>query len=283
MECNPSSVSLSKLIGYYDAGVNRLSFGVQSSGDDELKHLGRLHDFSLAQQAVLDARRAGFINISCDLMIGTPKQTLQSLMNSVRDITSLGVTHISCYMLKIEDGTPYDCDSIRRSVADDDTVSDMYLALVGELDRLGFKQYEISNFSLPGYESRHNTKYWTGEPYIGFGPSAHSYFDGVRTYSSQTVGEFISLPLTPDEIEDSSPDPLEEYILLGLRLAKGISLSGISSLGGSSESVAKGLKPFVDAGYLILDGDTVKLTSIGFLLSNGIISRIIDLAVGENI
>ncbi len=278
MECNPSSTTLEKLCGYREAGVNRLSFGVQSSNASELSRLGRLHDFPLARQAVENAHKAGFINISCDLMIGTPLQTTDSLISSVHDITDMGVTHISCYMLKIEEGTAYDCDAVRSSVADDDTVSDMYLALVSELKKLGYPQYEISNFARKGCESRHNTKYWIGEDYLGFGPSAHSYFRGKRTYSAETVSEFIADPLLPDEIEDSSPDGLEEYILLGLRLNRGISLARITELGGNAEKVIDTAERFKSAGYLIADSDNIRLTPEGFLLSNSIISSLIDAA-----
>ena len=278
MECNPSSTTFEKLCGYRESGVNRLSFGVQSSNNSELTKLGRLHDFSLARQAVDNAHKAGFINISCDLMIGTPLQTADSLLRSIHDITDMGITHISCYMLKIEEGTAYDCDSVRSSVADDDTVSDMYLALVNELESLGYPQYEISNFSREGCESRHNTKYWIGEDYLGFGPSAHSYYKGKRTYCGQTVSEFIAAPLCPDEIEDSAPNPLEEYILLGLRLNRGISLAKVRSLGGNADSFINTAQKCKAAGYLTADSDRVSLTTEGFLLSNSIISSLIDAA-----
>ncbi len=281
MECNPSSADLSKLLGYREAGVNRLSFGVQSADDKELEKLGRLHDFELAKQAVSDAQKTGFVNISCDLMIGTPNQTVDSLSRSVRNIVSLGVTHMSCYMLKIEEGTAYDCDDIRASVADDDTVSDMYLALVNQLDELGYKQYEISNFAKLGCESRHNTKYWIGEDYLGFGPSAHSYFAGKRTYCDLSVSEFVADPLVPDEIEDACPDELVEYVMLGLRLTDGVSFEKISKLGGDAVAVQEAMVPFIRAGYSKTDGYKLWLTPEGFLRSNGIISRLIDASVGE--
>lgn len=282
LECNPSSVDFDKLCAFKSAGVNRLSFGVQSSDDDELKALGRLHDFSLAQRAVLDSQLAGFENISCDLMIGTPHQTIESLTRSVRALCSLNIKHISCYMLKIEEGTAYDCDQIRASVADDDAVSDMYLALCEELERLGFMQYEISNFAIGGYESCHNLKYWIGEDYIGFGPAAHSYYNNRRTYAESDVYAFIANPLSKDLIEDDSPDKLLEYIMLGLRISKGISLEKINLLGGDSPAFLKALKPFVSAQYAILDGDNVSLTREGYLRSNGIISRLLESQISQN-
>ena len=132
---------------------------MQSSNDNELRLLGRLHDFSGARDAVLAAKSAGFENISCDLMIGTPAQTVDSLLASARDIAALGANHISCYMLKIEEGTPYDCERIKNSAADDDSVSDMYLAHCRELSVLGYHRYDKSNYSKPGFESRNNLKY----------------------------------------------------------------------------------------------------------------------------
>lgn len=282
LECNPSSVDFDKLCAFKAAGVNRLSFGVQSSNDDELKALGRLHDFSLAERAVLDSQLAGFDNISCDLMIGTPNQTVDSLLRSVRALCSLNIKHISCYMLKIEEGTAFDCDQIRALVADDDTVSDMYLALSEELEHLGFMQYEISNFAVSGYESRHNLKYWIGEDYIGFGPAAHSYYNNRRTYAESNVFAFIADPLADDLIEDDSPDKLLEYIMLGLRISKGISLEKINLLGGDSSAFLKAFKPFVSAGYATLDGNNVRLTREGYLLSNGIISRLLDSQISQN-
>lgn len=280
LECNPGSVDYERLCAYREAGVNRISYGVQSSDDTELKALGRLHDFSLAQRAVLDAQRAGFENISCDLMIGTPRQTVDSLMRSVRDLCSLGIKHVSCYMLKIEEGTAYDCDDIRSSVADDDAVSDMYLSLCDELERLGFVHYEISNFALSGYESRHNLKYWEGEQYIGFGPAAHSFYRNRRTYAESDVYAFISNPYADDLIEDDAPDVLQEYIMLGLRISKGISLEKINLLGGNSVAFSNALKPFISAGFARSDGDNVRLTREGYLRSNGIISRLLESQIG---
>lgn len=282
MECNPSSVDLNKLTAYKAAGVNRLSFGVQSSNDTELVKLGRLHDFSLAKNAVIDAQSAGFENISCDLMIGTPLQTIESLCGSVSDICSLGVKHISCYMLKIEQGTAYDCADVRRSVADDDTVSDMYLALCKQLESLGYSQYEISNFCLDGYESKHNLKYWHCDEYLGFGPSAHSFYNGKRTYCGLDVKGFIADPMAPDEIEEYTVDKLEEYILLGLRLAEGISLTKIEELGGCKAKLLDTLKPFLKVEYATILGDNVRLTDEGFLRSNGIISKLIESQVGQS-
>ncbi len=275
LEANPCTVDFEKLSAFKQAGINRLSFGVQSANNDELSHLGRLHNFSQAELAVINAQKAGFKNISCDLMIGTPNQTLASLKESIHRLASLKIQHISAYMLKIEEGTAFDCDSVRNSVADDDTVSEMYLAMCQKLESLGYKQYEISNFSLSGYESRHNLKYWQGTDYIGFGPAAHSFWQGKRFFVPADLNTYLKSPTQPVVTEDESPDALEEYIMLSLRLCEGLSLAKLSGLGGNSNALSKAAQPFVDCGFAMLNGDRLSLTPRGFLVSNEIILKLI--------
>ncbi|MCC8195288.1 MAG: radical SAM family heme chaperone HemW [Ruminococcus sp.] len=281
MEANPCSVTADSLSGYYRVGVNRLSFGVQSLNDNELKALGRLHDSKTALNAIDMARGAGFENISCDLMIGTPYQTIDSLLNSCWQLTNLGIPHISSYMLKIEDGTPYDCNEIRNSVADEDAVCDMYLALCDELRTMGYERYEISNFAKSGLRSRHNMKYWTGEDYLGFGSSAHSFFQGKRFYVPNDLKAYISSEAQPELIEDESPDRLEEYIMLSLRLSDGMSLERVNDLGGNAHAVTEKAKPYADAGFLSLTDNRITLTDKGALVSNSIIFELYSAATGE--
>ncbi len=278
MECNPSSSDYDKLSGYRSAGVNRLSFGVQSADDSQLKDLGRLHSFRQACKAVGDAVRAGFFNISCDIMLGLCGQTPESLEDSADKISSLPITHVSAYMLKIEENTPYNCDEIKKSVADDEVMSDMYLAAVDILESKGFMQYEISNFARPGMESRHNLKYWLGGEYIGIGPAAHSFFQGKRYMCPDDVESFVMKDRQSELITDDAPNKLEEYIMLGLRLKKGIRLSRLSELGGyefAQKTAAKALT-LKEHGLCRCDGDRIFLTPEGFLVSNAIISRFIE-------
>ncbi|MCD8005879.1 MAG: radical SAM family heme chaperone HemW [Oscillospiraceae bacterium] len=281
MEANPSSVTLDSLSGYYRAGVNRLSFGIQSLNDNELKALGRLHDARTALKAVDMAREAGFENISCDLMIGTPYQTISSLLESCWQLTSIGIPHISCYMLKIEDDTPYDCDEIRCSVADEDAICDMYLALCDELRTVGYERYEISNFAKSGLRSRHNMKYWTGEDYLGFGPSAHSFFQGKRFYVPSNLKSYIASETQPELIEDSAPDQLEEYIMLSLRLSDGMSLERVEDLGGDSQAVLQKSRQFTASGFATITDNRITLTDKGALVSNSIIFELYSAAIGE--
>ena len=278
-EANPGTVTLEKLRAYREAGVNRVSFGIQSCKDNELYRLGRLHGFAQAEEAVGLAHLAGIANVSADIMIGIPEQTKASLAETVERVTALGVSHVSAYMLKIEEGTPFDCESIRRSTADDDTVADMYLMTAEMLLQRGFEQYEISNFAKKGFESQHNLKYWNCEEYLGFGPSAHSYFGGKRFYVPDDIGAFIKTSGSVTEIEDVSPNRLEEYIMLGLRLCKGISLDKVASLGGNADALLRAVGPYARIGLASVSDGVLSLTRSGFLVSNGIIGRLIEAAV----
>ena len=275
-EANPCTVTPELLRAYKTAGINRISFGIQSSNTTELTALGRLHTFEEAKKAVEYAHEAGIDNISADIMLGIPHQTPATLRETIDKITALDVKHISAYMLKIEPNTPFDCDEIRALIPDDDTVSDMYLDTVEALASKGFTQYEISNFAIDGYHSRHNLKYWTGEPYIGFGPSAHSYYGGKRFFVPDDIKSFISDPLAPPETEDDAPDKLEEYIMLGLRLCKGISLDKAHVLGANPDKLLFAAEPFVNAGLAIVKDDDLSLTPRGFLVSNGIINALLE-------
>ncbi len=278
MECNPSSSDYDKLCAYRSVGVNRLSFGVQSADDCQLRTLGRLHTFRQACGAVEDAVKAGFFNISCDIMLGLCNQTVDSLRDSVDKISSLPITHISAYMLKIEENTPYNCDEIKKAVADDEAVSDMYLETVGILEGKGFMQYEISNFAKPGFESRHNLKYWQGDGYIGIGPAAHSFFGGQRYMCPDDVSAFAANKWQSKLVTDEAPDKLEEYVMLGLRLTEGITLERLSLLGGTefAKKANQTANLLQRHGLCRLDGSRIFLTHRGFLLSNTIISRFLQ-------
>lgn len=276
MEANPSSVDSDKLCGYRNAGVNRISFGVQSACNSELMALGRLHDYEHAENAVLQARNAGFKNISCDLMIGTPRQTMESLLTSARTIASLPVNHISAYMLKIEDGTMFDCDWVRDNIADDDEICEMYENLIHVLKTNGFNQYEISNFSKTGCESRHNTKYWTGESYLGFGASAHSYFNRNRYFVPADVYEYVASDFQEEIVSEIKPDRVEEYVMLSLRLTKGINFLKITELGGNPQEIYDKAQIFKGTDLCEITEEGIKLTPKGFLVSNSIIAHLLS-------
>lgn len=275
IEANPSSVDAVKLNELRNNGFNRISFGVQSANDNELSCLGRLHDFGNAEKAVYDASKAGFDNISCDLMIGTPKQTSESLSKSIDLLSMLPITHISAYLLKIEQGTAYDCDKIKELCADDELMATLYLEAVNKLSRHGFKQYEISNFSKGAKRSRHNMKYWTLDDYLGFGPSAHSFYNGVRFYNvSDIVGYIKGNNIRC--VEDLAPNELEEYTMLSLRLSDGLDFSKYESLGGDKERLMMFADELLEQGLAEKTGDSIWLTPRGFLVSNIIINKILQ-------
>lgn len=269
-EVNPSSADYNKLLGYIGAGINRISFGIQSSSDRELNALGRLHNFKQANNAVYAAKKAGFENISADIMIALPGQTGAGVEKSVEDIINLGVQHISCYILKVEDNTPY--AKMNLSLPDDDECADMYLRMCDILKSSGFDHYEISNFSKPGYESRHNLKYWRAEEYIGLGVSSHSYFDSVRYFNKRDLPAYLN----GDNIrvtEDMNIDKAKEYLMLSLRLSEGISVKKYLSLGGGNDIYLK--SESIGNRFLKIHNDNISLTEEGFLVSNEIISRLL--------
>ena len=228
VECNPDSVDLKMLQALRRAGVNRLSLGVQSACDRELQSLHRPHDFQQAVQAVALARKAKFQNLSLDLIYGLPGQELAGWQDTVEQILSLKPEHLSCYGLKVEEGTPLDYRVSRgEKLPDDDAQADMYLWTVERLEKEGYRQYEISNFARSGFQSRHNLKYWMGRPYIGFGPGAHSDFGGRRYSFVRDLEGYISGVLEGGAVIDSSDliparERGSEYLMLRLRTTRGI-------------------------------------------------------------
>ena len=194
VEVNPSS----ELSGFFReiaaAGANRISIGLQSADDGELKALGRRHTVKQAAETVEAARSAGISNLSLDLMLATPGQTLESALRSVAFCRKLAVPHVSAYLLKVEEGTPYWNRRDTLALPDEDETADRYLAVCSALEEAGLKQYEISNFALPGKESRHNLKYWHCEEYLGLGPGAHAFVGGKRFYYPRNLNGFLEKP-----------------------------------------------------------------------------------------
>ena len=255
VECNPSKDLSEDFKKYASYGVNRISVGMQSAVDSERFALGRAAGRNEVERTINYARQSGIENISLDLMLGTPKQTIESLDYSFDFIKSVGVPHVSAYMLKIEEGTKFFQMRDRLVLPDDDTVGEMYLKTVDTLASFGIKQYEISNFAVPGFESRHNTKYWTLTPYLGIGKSAHSFWGGKRFFYD----------IEWNKIDDGTGGDKEEQIMLGLRLAKGIDKS----------LVDRDFAEFVKMGYVDDLGERIALTPKGMLVSNTIINYII--------
>ena len=271
LEVNPCTINKQKLLQYKSMGINRLSVGVQSMNQSELSFLGRNHSAEKAREVICMADAAGFKNISADLMTGIPGQTPESMYNSIDTLSQLPIVHISNYILKIEENTPFNNSRIINKMPDDDTVSDMYLKMVKRLSENGFKQYEISNFSKKGFESRHNLKYWNCEEYIAFGPMAHSFYGGKRYYNAQSLDEYADFPYKKN-ITDDNPGKDDEKIMLKLRLSKGIKLSDFPDC---RDYIYKKANLLKESGLVCFDGENLALTSKGFLLSNSVISELI--------
>ena len=256
VECNPSKDLTGDMEQYAAAGINRVSIGMQSAVDRERFALGRRAGSGEVARTVAAAKAAGITNISLDVMLGTPKQTPDSLEETFAFIARMQVTHISAYLLKIEPGTPFDRLQAKLALPEEDTVCQMYLQTVERLGQLGFAQYEISTFPRPGYESRHNLKYWLLEPYLGLGPSAHSLWNGRRFYFDR---DWIW--------QDEGPGgDREEQILLGLRLNRGI----------TEDWLTRDPAPYIAGGFMRRANGRISLTPRGMLVSNTILAELLD-------
>jgi len=290
IEANPATVTPDMLKRLRRAGVNRISFGLQTGDNHELKLLSRRHDRADFEQSYRMARDAGFENISVDLMFGIPDQTPESLMRNLRYVTRLGVDHISLYDLKLEQGTPLFVNRDRLSFPDEDTEVEMYLRAVEYLNSEGYPQYEISNFSLPGRHSRHNLKYWNCFEYLGFGPAAHSYFNNNRFSHVRSIEKYIAGvedPLAVVAIIDQSEEitqkeRLGEYVMLRLRLCAGIKFDEFRFRFGADfmDMFGHKLSPYVKGGFMTLRENSVALTPKGMFVSNYILSDLLDFDSG---
>ncbi len=274
VECNPSSVTADFISQIKRAGVNRISMGMQSAVEEERKALGRLSDIAQVKKTIAMAKTAEICNISLDIMLGVPSQTMESLDESIDFLLESDIKHISAYMLKIEEGTPFSKMGDRLSLPDEDEVCRMYLHTVSRLKEGGFLQYEISNFAKSGYESRHNLKYWHCEEYLGIGPSAHSFIGGKRYYYGRDFDAFIK---GEDWAFDCDGGDEEEYIMLSLRLSEGLKFAEYERKFGKGidREIINKARKFEKAGLLTVTGEGIFLTAEGFLLSNTIIGELI--------
>ena len=255
------------------AGFNRISVGLQSAVEKELSALGRIHKVDDAKETVERARAAELDNISLDLMLGIPFQTEESMKKSVDFCVGCGVKHISAYMLKIEEGTPFYAMRENLEIADDDLQAELYLSAVGYLAEKGFYQYEISNFSKKGYESRHNLCYWNCDEYLGIGPAAHSFFKGERFCCERSMESFLKNELTLLGAGGGE----DEYIMLRLRLSEGLVYADYKKRFGKPfpREKLKIIAKYSNAGLMEADEKGCRFTKKGFLLSNPIISELV--------
>lgn len=273
VEVNPDSgknldFDLLKLTGF-----NRISVGLQSAVEQELKALGRIHSINDVEVTVKRAQKAEIKNISLDLMLGIPFQTIDSLKKSIDFCANCGVTHISSYILKIESGTVFERIQNKLELPDEDSQAQLYLFAVDYLKKLGFEQYEISNFAKVGCESRHNINCWKCGEYIGIGPSAHSFFDGKRFYYSRNMEDFIN----NKTYFDCYGGDKEEFIMLSLRLKSGLNFKEYKERYNEDfpEDKIRIIRKYAKIGYMILNNDCAYFTPKGYLVSNAIISELI--------
>lgn len=301
IEANPGTIKYTDLLAFYSYGINRLSIGLQSANDELLKKLGRIHNYDQFVAGITSARRAGFKNISVDVMSGLPGQTMRDLADTLTKVMEYHPEHISVYGLQVEEGTPLSKDSILLAqIPDEETDRNMYAATKTILATNGYERYEFSNYCQPGYESRHNTVYWTGGEYLGFGIGAASLFKGERFSNIRDIRKYLNLM---EEINREMPQVsdryqffekyqkilrhdvttmyidrrIEEFMFLGLRMIRGVSREEFRSRFNKdiNEVYAPVINNYIEQGYMTEDGDRIMLTDAGIDVSNYILSDFI--------
>ncbi len=283
IEVNPGTIDREKLAVYRDIGINRISLGLQSADDNELKILGRIHTFRDFEDGYRMARESGFQNINIDLIFGLPNQAATDFIKTLDTVIQFKPEHVSCYALKLEPGTPlYRQYSNAELMPDEDTEREMYHRAIGMLKHAGYTHYETSNFAKPGFACRHNLKYWQGEEYLGFGVAAHGYYRSgagyIRTRNTENLSTYIKLVNenrlpTVEKIALSSAELREEYVMLRLRLAKGIRYEDYNrrfheDFFAENEDT---IRRMTEAGLLNADKDGIYPTTRGFDLQNVLI------------
>ena len=284
MEANPGTVTREKLTDYRKAGINRLSFGLQSANDRELKLLGRIHTWAEFLESFTLARECGFANLNIDLMSALPGQTCESWKETLSRVTDLDPEHISAYSLIIEEGTPfgerYGSEEGRKLLPDEDSEREMYHETKRFLKDCGYERYEISDYAKPGRECRHNIGYWTGVPYLGLGLGASSYLDGCRFTVNPDMKQYLEeKPGMFADIEKlTKKDMEEEFFYVGLRMTAGVSLSEFERrFGISAKEVYPGLmETFVKEKAARFEGDRFVLTDYGLDVSNYIMAQFLQ-------
>ena len=284
-EANPDDLNSDFFNSIKSLPFNRISIGIQSFDNDDLKRLNRRHNSNQAIEAVKNAKKAGFENISIDLIYGLPFQTIESWKSQLEIAFSLGIQHISAYGLTYEEGTELwkQRENGDIKVVDDETMNEMYLILLDTAIKNGFEAYEISNFALPGFRSKHNTSYWKQEPYIGVGPSAHSYNIKSRQWNIASINEYINAiecnkPFFESE-ELTVKEQFNDYIMVSIRTSDGTDLSKIEHDFGVefADFFTKSVQKYIDNGKVIRSKDNFVLSRLGILISNQILIDLIQI------
>lgn len=278
IESNPGTLNAEKLNCYHELGINRLSIGLQSTDDDCLRRLGRIHTFQEFEKNYEQARKSGFQNINIDLMSGLPGQSLRGYEDTLNRVTELKPEHISSYSLIIEEGTPfYKSDSVLQQLPDEDTERKMYERTKEILAQQGYERYEISNYARQGRECIHNLGYWEQVPYLGMGLGASSFYNGARFSNERNFRKYLSTPYLPfehreDYVQVSREEQMEDTMIFGLRKMKGISVFEFEREFGTPiwEMYGSVIERYSNLGLLIQEGDVLRLTDAGIDVSNRI-------------
>ena len=280
LEANPATADEKKLSALLRAGVNRLSVGVQTLSDEELRYLGRAHSASDAVAFLKSARHVGFENINVDLMYGIPAQTLQSAERTLSEVLSLSPDHISAYSLMLEEGTPLYQNRAKIPLPSEDEEAEIDILVSKTLGANGYLHYEISNYAKEGRESRHNLHYWHSDSYLGFGVSAYSYFDGVRYGNHSNLSSYTEDPLSAVVDRDplSEKERAYEWIMLRLRLKEGLSLAEYRAHFGVDlkKRYFSQINAFIAQGLMEEKDGRISLTERGFRLSNSILVAFLE-------
>lgn len=284
VEANPESISQEKLIALLDYNVNRISIGIQSLSDERLHFLGRIHNSEQAIEAIRNAKSVGFDNINCDLIFGIPGQSANDFVAELMQLIDMGVKHISLYALSLEKNTPLynDVSTGKIEVPNDDAKAEIYYSAEEFLGKSGFCAYEVSNFAISGYECAHNIAYWTGENYLGFGPSAHSFSGECRWSNLNSVGEYMRT-LSYGALPKINYERLTQYekfvetVMLGLRLKDGFSLSEAASFLEKLDDsqIVAAVRELIDEDIVKISGDRLYIAAGNRLLADGIATKII--------
>lgn len=287
VEANPATVDEKILKKLNRAGVNRLSIGLQSSHNSELKALSRIHSRSDFEAAFYAARDAGFENINIDVMYGIPGQNLTSFQSTLEYVAQFKPEHISAYNLRIEKNTPFGRDAaIADRLPDEETQYEMYMHMADYLKTCGYQQYEISNFSLPGRRCQHNLKYWHCEEYLGLGAAAHSYYGARRTAYTDDINKYLEEMANPGSVDGlfSQDEEIDaktaeiEYVMLAMRLYEGVNPSKFHQIFGIdfNEKYLPKMQRYIDGEFIIRRGEAYAFSTKGMFVSNYILSDILD-------
>jgi oxygen-independent coproporphyrinogen III oxidase len=285
LEANPDDISHEKLKAWKNAGINRLSIGVQTFFEEELQWMNRAHNAGHAKQCIEWSLENGFHNLSVDLIYGSPLLSDEMWEENVNTVINYNIQHVSCYALTVEEKTPLhkEIKNLRTKNTDDEKQARQFLLLMKWLKAAGYEHYEVSNFAKPGCRSRHNSSYWKGLPYLGLGPSAHSYKDGERRWNISNNNIYIrSMADEKPEREKeilSKKDRINELIMISLRTKEGLDFARVENEFGSEEKqrIVKGIEKYFEQNLLIVENEKAFLTEEGMLSADGIASGLFRL------